>query len=1048
MPDATITSTASTFGTISGTFAADQSTITGTITGVVSGTLTGSVGVPGPQGPAGPGSTWGGIVGDIEDQADLWTELGTKYLASNPAGYQTAAQVSTALAPYITSATATASFYPLTGNPSAFLQAAALSPYLLSSTASATYQTQAAMSAYLTTSAAAAGYYPLSGNPSGFLTAASLSGYATESWVTGQGYITSAALSPYLLSSTAASTYQTQSAMSAYLTKADNLASVASTSAARSNLGLGSLDTPTFAGITAQGSGANVANLTPTSLSLNHATSGSFTIQPSVGIVFPDGSTQTTAFTGSAPGYITSVSSPLSVSAGNLSIDLSPYALLSGATFTGSVFAPTPSPGTNSTRIATTEWVKDLDYAPLNSPQFNGNPRGPTPSLSDNDTSLATTEFVKGQNYITSSALSGYATESWVTSQGYLTSAALTGYATESWVTAGFYPLTGNPSGFITSAALSPYLLSSTAASTYAALAGATFSGVVSFDGSTGTAAKSIGDFKSYLNGYESTDYSLQYNNGFQVVQSGSTIARLSSSGLLLPSGGITFSDASVQTSAGISAATADASYYPLTGNPSSFLVAADIAGKANSDNAALTGNVTITTNSTSPALFITQTGTGNILTLHDQSSDTTFVAIDQNGKVNTIASTTTNAGFNVPHATAAPSAPVNGDIWTTTSGLFMRQNGTTQQYVDLAGSQTINGVKTFSAASLTFGNATTAGTINVGTGAIASGTKTVNIGSAGTTGSTTNINIGTNSGGTSTTTVNALLVTRASATTGAGLRIMPGTAPSSPVNGDVWTDTAGIYARINGATVTMSAPSAATVAEAKLGNDTAKFINCNVLQKVVNSPSYYKFPRGIMSTSTSGTGAAVTAGALVSNLVGTTTGAGGALHRYYGFSGVDIVNGTGYTVNTTTYGINFGKQMRVTGSTRVAIGTNSIVRVSFGKNANQGVGDPNQRAIGWRYNQATGFIEIVAHNGTSLVTLTTASNPVASGWFEWELYSNGAGSVQMFVNDVSIGTLTGGPTTFDYGSAPTYVEEVECTATPSAQPNALFRNGGVFLQP
>jgi hypothetical protein len=49
MPDATITSTASTFGTISGTFAADQSTVTGTIT-AITGTIDGSVGVPGPQG--------------------------------------------------------------------------------------------------------------------------------------------------------------------------------------------------------------------------------------------------------------------------------------------------------------------------------------------------------------------------------------------------------------------------------------------------------------------------------------------------------------------------------------------------------------------------------------------------------------------------------------------------------------------------------------------------------------------------------------------------------------------------------------------------------------------------------------------------------------------------------------------------------------------------------------------------------------------------------------------------------------------------------------
>jgi hypothetical protein len=105
------------------------------------------------------------------------------------------------------------------------------------------------------------------------------------------------------------------------------------------------------------------------------------------------------------------------------------YAQLSGATFTGNVFAPTPSPGTDSTRIATTEWVKDFDYAPLNSPQFNGNPRGPTPSLSDDDTSIATTAFVKGQNYLTSSALTGYALLSGATFAGKVNFTPVSGVA-------------------------------------------------------------------------------------------------------------------------------------------------------------------------------------------------------------------------------------------------------------------------------------------------------------------------------------------------------------------------------------------------------------------------------------------------------------------------------------------------------------------------------------------------------------------------------------------------------------------------------------------
>jgi hypothetical protein len=79
----------------------------------------------------------------------------------------------------------------------------------------------ATASDYSTTVAANGLYYPLSGNPSGFLTASSLTGYATESWVTGQGYITSAALTPYITSATAtASFYPLSGNPSGFLTSA------------------------------------------------------------------------------------------------------------------------------------------------------------------------------------------------------------------------------------------------------------------------------------------------------------------------------------------------------------------------------------------------------------------------------------------------------------------------------------------------------------------------------------------------------------------------------------------------------------------------------------------------------------------------------------------------------------------------------------------------------------------------------------------------------------------------------------------------------------
>ncbi len=50
--------------------------------------------------------------------------------------------------------------------------------------------------------------------------------------------------------------------------------------------------------------------------------------------------------------------------------------------------------------------------------------------------------------------------------------------------------------------------------------------------------------------------------------------------------------------------------------------------------------------------------------------------------------------------------------------------------------------------------------------------------------------------------TVGGLVLTTASATGGANFRLPHGTAPTSPVNGDMWTTTAGLFVRINGGTV------------------------------------------------------------------------------------------------------------------------------------------------------------------------------------------------------------------------------------------------------
>lgn len=53
--------------------------------------------------------------------------------------------------------------------------------------------------------------------------------------------------------------------------------------------------------------------------------------------------------------------------------------------------------------------------------------------------------------------------------------------------------------------------------------------------------------------------------------------------------------------------------------------------------------------------------------------------------------------------------------------------------------------------------------------------------------------------------TIRSTLITAASATGAAGFRLPHGTAPSSPTNGDMWTDSSGAYVRINGTTKTFT---------------------------------------------------------------------------------------------------------------------------------------------------------------------------------------------------------------------------------------------------
>jgi len=98
------------------------------------------------------------------------------------------------------------------------------------------------------------------------------------------------------------------------------------------------------------------------------------------------------------------------------------YAPINSPILTGTPKAPTPNTDDNTTKIATTAYVKSnlsnylitssgSTYAPIDSPELTGAPKAPTPNTDDNTTKIATTAFVQSNlsNYLPASSGSTYA---------------------------------------------------------------------------------------------------------------------------------------------------------------------------------------------------------------------------------------------------------------------------------------------------------------------------------------------------------------------------------------------------------------------------------------------------------------------------------------------------------------------------------------------------------------------------------------------------------------------------------------------------------------
>lgn len=879
---------------------------------------------------------------------------------------------------------------------------------------------------------------------------------------------------------------QSVSGMTAYLTKADNLGSLTNFGTARSNLGLGSLDTPTFAGVNVPGSGTSVANLGATFLTINQQGSGQFTIQPSQGIVFPDATIQTTAYPG-------------------------PVGATAWGTITGTLSSQTDLQTALDGKYSTSNPAGYITSSAL-TPYLTSATAASTYQTIAGMSSYLTTSAAAA-TYQTQAAMASYATESWVTSQGYLTDAPsdgnqyarkdgawdivsagtsyitsvtspltvtsgdlsidLTGYATESWVTSQgyitsvtFYPLTQDI-GFSTSP--DGRLLID-------GVYDPTSSGFTSSRiniGSTTPSAPLNGDF---------------WSNGSKFRYTlGGTTYDIASESYVTTRGYITSSALSPY----LLSSTAASTYQTIAGM-SSYLTTASAA----STYQTISGMSSYLTTSAAASTYLTQANAASTyFTIASAASKANLASPTFTGKVTTAASATGGAGFNIPHGTA-PTSPVNGDIWTTTTGLFARVNSVTRQYVDLDGTQTINGTKTFSAASQTFGNSTASGTINIGTGATVSGsTKALNLGTGGVAGSTTTITIGSNSGGTSTTTLQGTTngVTAAADTNSTALAttaFVVGQAGSATplVNGTAAVGTSLRYARQDHVhptdtsraalasptfTGTPAAPTAAvdtnttqiattayvvgqgyaklaspaltgtpTAPTATAGTNTTQIATTAFVQAAVPAlatlsdarqftndtkamsprdviwsmltPDFVDISGPSMTVTNTGTITYVNVGQLSRVIRPGTAGACSSRIRTFGTSQVDQTWTASSRAQPSAF-LNFSLRSIHSGRSTTSGVTDANYTCAFyyGKAEADGVGNLVRRGFGWKMVGGAGsrFLELQAHNGTTLSSVTSSFAVTAGVAFDWDIESDGAGNVTLYVNGTSVATSSGGPT-------------------------------------
>jgi hypothetical protein len=225
-----------------------------------------------------------------------------------------------------------------------------------------------------------------------------------------------------------------------------------------------------------------------------------------------------------------------------------------------------------------------------------------------------------------------------------------------------------------------------------------------------------------------------------------------------------------------------------------------------------------------------------------------------------------------------------------------------------------------------------------------------------------------------------------------------------------------------------------ATILEAHTGSSTTLAVTPdNLAFRIHSGSTLYLTPSNSSATVSGGTTFTDSQG------LGVRSGTASASFGMRTFAG-NATNGFNSTVGGTSTAVNFDKRCIFSGKATVTSASdagNYAQRVQYGKTqTSTTIGNLGVKGFGIRSTGAGNVLELLVHDGTNLAAVNSSFTPSAGASFDFQIHSDGAGNVTLYVNGSSVATSSAGPVGAST-SLPCVSVESEATSAVSAAANS-----------